>query len=565
MNHAYRQPLNLAQVPRRTVTIAVVSALSSALALALAFVLAVALGLAPAPALAAQGDAASAAILPGPAASSAAAAPDADGDDDEEADPPDVHLRPAHHHEHGNIVSVGHDSTLAGGAIAESVVTIFGSSTSAGEADDVVAVVGDSKASGTVHDSVVSVLGNTYVDGKVDGDAVAVVGGVTLGPHAEIGGDVVAILGTVTRDPAAVVHGAVQSILTGNFGDFTWLRTWITQCLMYARPLAPVAGLGWAWSMAIGLLLLYAGLALMFREAIGRCITTLDAQPGQTLVTAIAATLLTPVLIVLLCITVIGIAAVPFVGLALLGIGLFGKAVSLAWLGGRVIRGFTRGVSSGPLGHPVVAVLVGGAVALGLYLVPVVGFLVYNLLGIMGFGAVVLTLTLGVRARSAMTGAAAHAADPASTASTASASGLSDAGPGVAAMSASVTAALPRAGFWIRMAALLLDVLLVGFGLSLLHDGFHSHLIMLAAYGAIMWKLRGSTVGGIVFDLRVVRSDGRDVDWQTSIVRALSCFLSLAVAGLGFIWIALDSGNQAWHDKIAGTVVVRVPKGAPHG
>src|SRR5581483_8182915 len=31
--------------------------------------------------------------------------------------------------------------------------------------------------------------------------------------------------------------------------------------------------------------------------------------------------------------------------------------------------------------------------------------------------------------------------------------------------------------------------------------------------------------------------------------------------GLGFIWIAVDHEHQAWHDKIAGTVVVRVPKG----
>jgi uncharacterized RDD family membrane protein YckC len=33
--------------------------------------------------------------------------------------------------------------------------------------------------------------------------------------------------------------------------------------------------------------------------------------------------------------------------------------------------------------------------------------------------------------------------------------------------------------------------------------------------------------------------------------------------GLGFIWIAVDAGHQAWHDKLAGTIVVRVPKGTP--
>ena len=112
-----------------------------------------------------------------------------------------------------------------------------------------------------------------------------------------------------------------------------------------------------------------------------------------------------------------------------------------------------------------------------------------------------------------------------------------------------------------RIAALLLDVVLVGIVMGVLHHGFHLELVVLAAYGAAMWKLRGSTVGGIVFDLQVVRLDGREIDWSTAIVRALACFLSLAVAGLGFIWIALDDSKQAWHDKIAGTAVVRVPKG----
>ncbi len=120
---------------------------------------------------------------------------------------------------------------------------------------------------------------------------------------------------------------------------------------------------------------------------------------------------------------------------------------------------------------------------------------------------------------------------------------------------------MPRAGFWLRMGALLIDVVLIGVVLRLLHPLGHFHLIVLAAYGAIMWKTRGSTVGGMVFDLHVVRLDGRAVDWETAIVRALGCFLSLAVVGLGFIWIAFDHAHQAWHDKIAGTVVVRAPKG----
>jgi len=121
---------------------------------------------------------------------------------------------------------------------------------------------------------------------------------------------------------------------------------------------------------------------------------------------------------------------------------------------------------------------------------------------------------------------------------------------------------LPRAGFFIRMGALLLDVVLVGIVLHQVHEGTRIELLTLATYGAVMWKLKASTVGGIICGLQVVRLDGRPIDWPTAIVRALGCFLSLAVVGLGFLWIAIDSERQSWHDKIAGTVVVRAPKGA---
>ena len=113
------------------------------------------------------------------------------------------------------------------------------------------------------------------------------------------------------------------------------------------------------------------------------------------------------------------------------------------------------------------------------------------------------------------------------------------------------------------MAALLLDLILVAIICKVI--GFsHSHeLLILAAYGAVMWKLRGTTIGGAVCGLRVVRLDGRAIDWPTAVARALGCFLSLVVAGLGFIWVAFDPERQSWHDKIAGTVVVHVPRGTP--
>jgi uncharacterized RDD family membrane protein YckC len=507
------------------------------------------------------------------------------------------------HHADGDVVSIGHSSHLESGQKADSVVSVFGSSTSDGQAVDVVSVIGNTRVTGPVSDTAVAVMGNVYVDSKVGGDVVAVLGNVELGPNAEVGGDVVAVLGRVNRDPAAIVHGSVQRIIDWDIGGaagFSGLNTWITHCLLLGRPLAFTAGLGWAWTLALTLLAFYALLALMFRHGVDQCVQTLESQPGHTALAALLGILLTPVLLVLLCVTVIGIAAVPFVVAALFCMSLFGKAVMLAWLGGRI-----SGRRPGPAGHPAVAVLIGGAVALVLYVVPIVGFLVYKLLGFFGFGAVLYTLVLRVRARRAGGGNSPPAfaganpvnvnspppnnssamAGPGWTASAASAAGAAAAAAATpepppfapvppappptarASESREITAAMPRAGFWVRMGALFLDILLVGFATSLLHpfgDGHmwgDFHIVVLAVYGAVMWKLRGTTVGGIVFDLHVVRVDGRPVDWETAIVRALGCFLSLCVVFLGFIWIAFDDNHQAWHDKIAGTVVVRAKRG----
>ena len=574
---------------------------------------------APAPNAAASGTAAPAKDDRAPATTPAASSDDEFNDDTDRDDRSDWRNRvEAHrrrnwqHHADGDVVSIGHSSHLESGQKADSVVSVFGSSTSDGEAVDVVSVIGNTRVTGPVSDTAVAVMGNAYINAKVNGDVVAVMGNVELGPNAEVGGDVVAVLGMVTRDPAAVVHGSVQRIIDWDVGGatgFSGLNTWITHCLLLGRPLAFTAGLGWAWTLALGLLAFYACLALMFRHGIDQCVQTLESQPGHTALAALLGILLTPVLLVLLCVTVIGIAAVPFVVGALFCMSLFGKAVMLAWLGGRI-----TGRRPGAAGHPAVAVLIGGAVALVLYVVPIVGFLVYKLLGFFGFGAVLYTLVLRVRARraggnppSVSAGAnpgsvnnnpppnnSAAMAGPGWTAGAAQGAGAAAAAaatPNAAAeqfasgpppfaatpaaappaagasMPPQITAALPRAGFWVRMGALFLDVLLVGFATSLLHSfGDHHllgdfHIVVLAIYGAVMWKLRGTTVGGIVFDLHVVRVDGRPLDWETAIVRALGCFLSLAVVFLGFIWIAFDDNHQAWHDKIAGTVVVRAKRG----
>ena len=119
-----------------------------------------------------------------------------------------------------------------------------------------------------------------------------------------------------------------------------------------------------------------------------------------------------------------------------------------------------------------------------------------------------------------------------------------------------------RAGFWERMAAAFLDIILVIILTSIVHLHILGFLITLA-YFTGMWTWRGTTIGGIVLGLKVVRVDGQPLTFTVALVRSLAAAFSAVVLFLGFFWIGWDPEKQGWHDKIAGTVVVRLPKAAP--
>jgi uncharacterized RDD family membrane protein YckC/cytoskeletal protein CcmA (bactofilin family) len=499
--------------------------------------------------------------------------------------------------------SGGHDTppvfgtqTIPAGKTQRGAVSISGDTIVDGElSGEAVSVLGSTTVNGSVGDAAVSVLGTTTVNGRVKGAAVAILGDVVLGPEAVVEGEVVAVLGAVRRAPGAQVGGGVQqvggSFLT--FGDFAWIRAYFMECLRWGRPLAFGEHLGWAWGVAGIFLVFYALLALIFPRGVERCAEALEQKPGGTILAALLAVLVTPILFVLLAITGIGIVLIPFLAAAGFFATLFGKAAVLAWFGRRVTGLFGPGV----LGHAVFAVLIGGVIVTLLYCIPFLGFLLWKLFGVLGLGMVVYVLAGALRrerpAAPAFTapppaGAAANPfVAPASAAAAAvpvasvPSSEPPPAGPAftptfgappppaaapafAAAMPGLAAATLPRAGFWIRTAAASLDFLMIAVALGmmgLLENGPGLLFLGVATYCAVMWKLKGTTIGGVICGLKVVRLDDRPVDWGVAIVRALSAFLSLFAAGLGFIWVAFDDERQSWHDKIAGTTIVRVPKG----
>jgi uncharacterized RDD family membrane protein YckC len=74
----------------------------------------------------------------------------------------------------------------------------------------------------------------------------------------------------------------------------------------------------------------------------------------------------------------------------------------------------------------------------------------------------------------------------------------------------------------------------------------------------IFWKYRQATPGKMAISARIVDvQTGGAPTTQQLIVRYLGYFVSTVPFGLGLLWVAFDARKQGWHDKMAGTVVVR--------
>ena len=103
------------------------------------------------------------------------------------------------------------------------------------------------------------------------------------------------------------------------------------------------------------------------------------------------------------------------------------------------------------------------------------------------------------------------------------------------------------AGFWIRLAAWLIDVVL----LSIISWG-----IVNVVYFIGLWAWRGQTLGQMVVNVKVVRADGEPVDLRTAVLRFLGYIVCVLTLGIGFLVAAFDDRKQGLHDKIANTYVV---------
>jgi uncharacterized RDD family membrane protein YckC len=85
-------------------------------------------------------------------------------------------------------------------------------------------------------------------------------------------------------------------------------------------------------------------------------------------------------------------------------------------------------------------------------------------------------------------------------------------------------------------------------------------LVVSAGYFAISWSRGGQTIGMRAWRIRVVTDDGGPLPWPRALLRFAVALLSLSAAGLGFLWCLIDRDRRGWHDLVARSAVVRLPK-----
>jgi uncharacterized RDD family membrane protein YckC len=138
------------------------------------------------------------------------------------------------------------------------------------------------------------------------------------------------------------------------------------------------------------------------------------------------------------------------------------------------------------------------------------------------------------------------------------------------------------AGFWVRMAAQIIDSLVfwvtlpvVGILAAILVPQIARHfsvswgrwlavclflggfLGLPCLYSTLMTAFKGQTMGKMLFNLKVVQTDGEPLSVFRSFFRWLSYFLSAIPLGLGYLFPVFQKDKRALHDMVCGTRVVQ--------
>lgn len=88
-------------------------------------------------------------------------------------------------------------------------------------------------------------------------------------------------------------------------------------------------------------------------------------------------------------------------------------------------------------------------------------------------------------------------------------------------------------------------------------DAIPVNLAVSAVYNVVLMVMfNGQTLGKMIFGMRVVKKRGGRITVLDAFVRNVFGYTVSQILLLGYLWAVVDGEAQAWHDKMAGTVVV---------
>lgn len=428
------------------------------------------------------------------------------------------------------------------------------------------------RAGETVRDVAV-IFGDARIEGSVDGDLVVVMGNARLGATAVIEGSFVVVGGDADIEPGAVVRRDVvtigtalnapgefifagEHIVIGNAVLGNWMRSvtpWVTYGLLWGRPIVP--SIPWVWTIIFAFFVVYLLVNLLLHEPVRATADVLARRPFGTFLVGLLVLLMWAPISALLAVSIVGIIVIPFFLSALVVAAVVGRVAVARMIGNSLIA--PDDPSSRVLA---LRSFVFGFVLLTLtYMVPVLGFVAWGLVGVFGLGAAVMAFLAAWRRE---TPPAPSASAPAELRQTSP--------PVPPTPPPPPPPSSGRATFLERALAFGLDVLLV----AVVHEGLDGWFFprysefffpLLLIYFIAFWTWKGTTVGGTVMKLRIVKVNGAPFEAADAIVRALAGVLSFAAIGLGVLWILRSDdlandglpARQGWHDKAVGTFVVK--------
>lgn len=140
------------------------------------------------------------------------------------------------------------------------------------------------------------------------------------------------------------------------------------------------------------------------------------------------------------------------------------------------------------------------------------------------------------------------------------------------------------AGFWLRTGATIIDsilillvttpMLLTIYGLVYYTDptpviiagpaDFLVSYVFPAIAVIVFWQRKQATPGKMLVAVKIVdATTGNPASTYQLIGRYFAYIISAIPLGLGYLWVVFDRRKQGWHDKLAGTMVIKKANTVP--